>query len=536
MARVLAIGVFVLTGVVQGFLDSSLTNFVCSLIAIVTATAAISYVFRIERFRRAPFSCLMILGFNVSALSGALVIQSADLRPITYNLDSPIDTFTVLAVTQLLVMCLHWLYSQSRLCKAVRAVFNRRVCHPLGLMESPSDLQLCLFGLVGCAATVLSARNYTEGVAFGNASAKFAVAYIPFAVAPFFMPMRTHLFGDTLDGRRSKLLLLIVYALLLVSVAIVNNSRGTFSIGFLTLGLCFLTAVLSGNLRMSWRKILGGIGVASLSVPVFISLSDLATAMVIARDERTTVSAPELIEITLANFFDKPLLAERRRRDAIVEGGEYNENYIQNPLFARFVYTKFVDVNLTNANSLTDVQAAQIRERSWNRILAMLPTPLLNALHIDVDKTEQGYSSGDLYSYIAHGREPGSYTTGSEVPDGLTIFGGLFWPMLALMVLIEFILYDGFTTIDRNGRLVVSAAGLVNVVPIFTLGVMQESVADQVTAIVRGVPQLIVLYWALFVLSGLPIKLMSQLRFRRKAKPALAMIRMDHESRTECNH
>jgi hypothetical protein len=267
---------------------------------------------------------------------------------------------------------------------------------------------------------------------------------------------------------------------------------------------------------MTWRKILSGAVVAGITVPIFINLSDLATAMVIARDERSNVSPIELIEITLANFTDKPLLAERRRRDAIVEGGEYNENYVQNPLFARFVYTKFVDVNLTNAITLTDAQASQIRERSWNRIVALLPTPILNVLHIDLDKSDLGYSSGDLYSYIAHGRELGSYTTGSEVPDGLTIFGGFFWPFLAFMVLVEFILYDGFTARDQNGRLVVSAAILINVVPIFTLGVMQESVADQVSAIVRGVPQLILLYWVLFVLSGFPAKVVSRLSLKEK--------------------
>jgi hypothetical protein len=37
-----------------------------------------------------------------------------------------------------------------------------------------------------------------------------------------------------------------------------------------------------------------------------------------------------------------------------------------------------------------------------------------------------------------------------------------------------------------------------------------------VSAIVRGVPQLILLYWILFVLSGFPAKVMSQLRFKRK--------------------
>jgi hypothetical protein len=230
MASGLAIGLLVLCGVVQSFLDDSLTNIFCSSIAIMTAAAAILYTFTIERFRRAPFSCLMILGFNVSALSGALLIQSADLRPISFNLDSPLETFAALAETQLLIICVHWLYSQSRGCKALRTIFSKWVCHPLGLLKSPSDFQLWVFGLAGCAATILSARNYTQGIEFGNAFTKFAVAYVPFAVAPFFIPMRTHLFGGAQNRRsRSGWWVLGFYALLLISVAIVNNSRGTFA-------------------------------------------------------------------------------------------------------------------------------------------------------------------------------------------------------------------------------------------------------------------------------------------------------------------
>lgn len=510
--RNLAIVVMLFCGPVQWFLGDTFANFFCSTIAILTAVATILYTFRVQRFRRAPLSCLMLLGFNVSALSGALVIQSVGLRSISYNLDSPLRTFTALAATQFLAIGVHYLYMRSRLLQALRTAFTRRVCRPIGLLEPPSSLQLWILGLIGCLATVLSARNYTEGVKFGDASTKFAVAYVPFAVAPFFIPMRAYLFGQSTSRSRGNWLFLAGYALLLISVAIVNNSRGTFSAGFLTTGLCFLVAVLSGNLHLTWRKTFGGVGVLCLIIPVFIGLSDLATAMVIARDERSTVSPTELIEITLSNFQNKALLAERRRRDAVVEGGEYNENYVDNPLFARFVYTKFVDVNLTNALSLSDTQAQEVRERSWNRVLAILPTPILNTLHIDVDKSDLGYSSGDIYSYIAHGRELGSYTTGSEVPDGLTIFEGLFWPVLALMIVVQFVLYDGFSVADAMGRLNVSAAGLINVVPIFTLGIMQESVADQVSAIVRGVPQLILLYWVIYVVSALPSKALAYLK------------------------
>lgn len=513
--RDLGILVVLSCGPVQWLLDDSFANFFCSTVAILTAVATILYTFRVNRFRRAPLSCLMLLGFNVSSMSGALIIQSSGLRAISYNLDSPLRTFTALAATQVLAIAVHYVYMRSRILQAVRAAFTRRVCRPLGLLEPPSNVQLWVFGLIGCLATVLSARNYTDTVKFGDASTKFAVAYVPFAVAPFFIPMRAYLFGQNDKGSRSGSLSLVAYALLLITVAIVNNSRGTFSAGFLTTGLCFLISLLSGNLHLTWRKTLAGLAAVCLIVPMFIGLSDLATAMVIARDERSTVSPTELIEITLSNFQNKALLAERRRRDAVVEGGEYNENYVDNPLFARFVYTKFVDVNLTNALSLSETQAQEVRERSWNRVLAILPTPILTNLHIDVDKSDLGYSSGDIYSYIAHGRELGSYTTGSEVPDGLTIFEGLFWPLLAVMVVVQFVLYDGFSVTDAAHRLNVSPVALINVVPIFTLGVMQESVADQVSAIARGVAQLILLYWVVYVISSLPSKVMGYVKTRK---------------------
>ena len=198
----------------------------------------------------------------------------------------------------------------------------------------------------------------------------------------------------------------------------------------------------------------------------------------------------------------------------MVAGGEYNENYINNPILARFVYTKFVDVNMNNALRLSDSQAEEIRQKTRSRLISMLPTPVINYFKLDVDKLDLGFSSGDLYSYIARGIELGGYTTGSEIPDGITIFGAMFWPVLCLLVLLQYLIYDAFCMVDGQGRLHVGALVLLNVVPIFTLGVMQESVSNQLVSIIRGVPQLIVLYLVLRIATLIclrPIGALAQL-------------------------
>ena len=477
----------------QMFIDDSLQNLTCSIITIITSSATIYYTFDVRRFRRTPLSSLMLFGFNVSAFSASLIIQTANGVSLIFNLTAALPTFLALAMTQVVAILTHWIYLHSELLLGLRFRLSRGLFRPMKILSAPSDLQLWLFGLVGCLATVSSARGYGTATEFGNVSDRFLLGYVPFTVAPFLIPLRSPLLGDysQLKGSSASL---VIYTPLLIVVAMANNARGTFSTGFLTLILCIGIAVLSGNLRITRKLVMRGIVFSLLGLPLFSTLSDLATAMVIARDERSNVSSLELIDITLANFQDKNLIEDRRRREAAISGGDYNENYVSNPILARFVYTKFADVNMMNALSLSDAQAAEIRKSTWTRVLAMLPTPILNLLHIEVDKTDIEFSSGDVYSYIARGLELGSYTTGSEVPDGLTIFGFLFWPVLSVLLLIQFIVYDAMSAFDEGGRLRVSAIALLNIVPIFTVGVMQESVSNQVGMIVRGIPQLILLY------------------------------------------
>lgn len=501
--RVAAILAMLGCGPAQYMLDPTMNNVACTFIAITTSIAMLSYTMRTRRLRAAPMSCIMLLGLNVSSFSAALVIQTVTSRSLVFNLDSALEDFTALAVTQFVMIGVHWLYLQSGVLKRLRASFTRRIAEPLGLLEAPSNNQLWVFGLVGCAATMLAARGYTEGVEFGNVSGKLAVAYTPFVVAPFFIPMRAYLFGDRPAGGARALLILVAYSLLLIAVAIVNNARATFSQGFLTLGLCWLIAVLSGNLAMTRWRVMIGVMIAAACIPLFLTLSDLATAMVIARDERSNVGALELLEITLNNFQDKALIVERQHRDAIISGDEYNENYVENPILARFVYTKFVDVNMTNALTLSDGQAAELRSNTWDRVLAMLPTPILNYFRIDIDKSDLGFSSGDIYSFLARGLDLGRYTTGSELPDGLIIFGSFFWVALSILAGVQFLIYDGFSVVDAQGRFRIGAIALINLVPIFTLGVLQESVSNQVTAIVRGIPQLILLFVILQIGSAI---------------------------------
>jgi len=78
VGRLRRLFVFILLacGPVQCFIDDSLANITCAIIAIVASVITFLYIFNIKRFRRTPLSCVMILGFNVSAFSAAILIQT----------------------------------------------------------------------------------------------------------------------------------------------------------------------------------------------------------------------------------------------------------------------------------------------------------------------------------------------------------------------------------------------------------------------------------------------------------------------------
>ena len=178
---------------VQIALDESLQNLTCSLIAIIVSIFNIQYTFNVRRFRRTPLSSLMLLGYNVSAFSASLLIQTLNGVSLTYNLTSAQPTFLALAMAQFVAIIAHWIYLHSGWLLGLRFRLARDVVRPLGLLSAPSDLQLWLFGLVGCVATVVSARNYTSNQEYGDASNKFLLGYIPFALAQLQLPLRDSL-------------------------------------------------------------------------------------------------------------------------------------------------------------------------------------------------------------------------------------------------------------------------------------------------------------------------------------------------------
>ncbi|MCJ9752065.1 hypothetical protein MOV61_15205 [Neorhizobium sp. BETTINA12A] len=485
----------------QFAISPDMTNAFCAGTVGLIGTWAFTYCTDPRRIERFTISTLMLLGFQVHSSLAALIVQTFAWKPITFNLEAPVATFSFLALLQLWAMALHWFYAQSRVMRIATTAIRQRMFASLGLYHSPTNRQLWWMGLLGSFASWYTNADRWGEDNFGDIAFKLLAGLSQFSVAPFLIPIAAYLI-DPPNGKRSiNWLSLTVYCALTLYIALARNSRGVFAVNILTVLICFAAAVVIGRFILTRRRVIW-LAVAILLSPIPAGiLSDLATAMVIARDDRSDISSQDLVFSTIGTYFDGEALQSRRETDRILAEGSYNEIYVDNPLLARFVSTKYIDHNIALGLSLSQTGEGLARENAVNQLLLLLPTPVLNFFAPELDKSGNAFSSGDYYNFLVTGDEPGSYRTGSSIADGFVVLGAFYVVVFAIFALANFIVGDALTIRTRDGHVLLSALACIYVTRFFMNGLMDESIAVQVGNLVRALPQTVLLYLLMFWLT-----------------------------------
>lgn len=490
----------------QALIEASGRNLLCVVLSAVMSAAVFQIVIRPTFVRSAPLPTLVVLGFNVATMSGALIAQSLSLRPLIFNLQVPLFTFAACALFQLslLAALLMFVYSLPLPFRAASQIINVAVFRPMGLMDAPRTAQLWVMGAIGVVAMAwTSTVANTEAVQYGDVGAKLADGLTYFAYAPFLIPVLPSAFFLETPNYRYRPRWLIAYSLLLVVMGIALNSRGRFAVGIANLGIAVPLLSLLGQLPLTpalrRRLLICGV-LALLATPI---LSDLATAIVVVRVNRGQVSAPQLVTRTFAAFFDKRALDDYRADAAISTGkGDYEEFYLSNPFLSRFVQTKFFDNTLALDAVREGRYSAELWKITLDRIVAQLPTPVLRLIGSTLDKNELAYSIGDALIDPEYHTGLGAYLTGSPIAHGLALMGPLVYVVTIPLFVVVFMVLQMIITTFRAGIVVLSPVALLQLLPIFQLASL-DSLLDPLLFLLRTLPQDIVIYWLLFRLTGL---------------------------------
>jgi hypothetical protein len=474
--------------VAQFIIDFSPDNIAASCIVLASSLVMLLYIFWTGAIQTHPLSTFAIFGFCVTSQLGALLAQSGSGISLTMNLRQPMETFTWLAVFQLTALSSHAIYRVFLQVDGIKESGVLRTWLTRSeLYKAPSIGTLWLMAPIGLIGQVMAGSSGVAG--------KLGIGMSFLAWTPFLIPMFVADIGPSYCNRKRNYIFLSMYVSFIFLLGVASNGRGGMLSGLMTITLVFLLRAMRSFQLIKATHIAKAILLGAIGLAMAVPLTDLTVAMVIARKARGSVSAIKMVEDTLY-YATQPdqLEAERARGNALVKLSSYDETYFGNPLLARLMETKFHDNALYFGSHLTARDTDKLWDITDDFIWSTLPDPALKAIKMDVDKENLRFSMGDYLAYLGGAGGLGGFKTGSGFGQGIAMFG-LFFPLIYFCLCpILFWTLDILSYRTTDGRLLISALGMLGIWRLFQYGITGESLQYLFMVVVRGLPQSILFY------------------------------------------
>jgi hypothetical protein len=500
----------------QFAIDFSAENIAAACIVLASSLAVLLYINWSGAIQTHPLSTFALFGFCMSTQLGALLVQSATWTPLALNLRQPVETFATLAFYQGIALIAHGMYrlfSQPALPK--KSSLIRAGLEKLGLYATPTVGTLWIMGLIGLFNFLLAGG--------GDFGSKVSQGLTFVAWAPFLIPMYVFQQGTSYCNVKRNYFFLALYMGLIALLGIAANARGLMLSGAMTIALFALLSAMRSTQKVTASRVtqvgMAAILMGALSIPV----TDLVTAMVIARKVRDHASTAKMVEETFYYFQQPQLLNAKREEDKFISvQSKYDETYFASPLMGRLVETKFHDNALYFSSRISLQDEEKMLDITGDFFWSTLPDPMLKAMAIDVEKKDLNFSMGDYISHLGGGGELGGRKTGSGFAQGISIFG-YFFPLIYWLVCpILFLAHDLLTYRSPSGRVLVSTLGMLGIWNLFQYGISAESLQSIFMGVARGLPQKIILFLLIFHIARVGSRMLGSLAGNSRPAARLA--------------
>lgn len=310
------------------------------------------------------------------------------------------------------------------------------------------------------------------------------------------------IYGELYSGHKSRLnrrsiLIFIASAFL---IGIIANSRSSMLFLILILLLIIFTYKVLYNIyfRISIKKII------CITIGYFILsgfVTDIATAMILVRNQRNKLSPKELFIETIDLVKNKELLYKLQTkyfadRDYILEKNKdsWSEEYTENIFLDRLCNLRVSDATLYYANKI-GYNNDSMKEKFWNNLISNLPSPILELMGISHIKKSLEYSSGDLLYYLAEKdlSAIGGFRVCGYTGMGMATFGYWFYPISIIIITILFYILDGLILPLKN-KTIVPICTLTLFYSFFYFFNNGDGIVRNISFILRSVVQSIIIY------------------------------------------
>lgn len=436
-----------------------------------------------------PFAFLMYLSMFLYRFL-PLFSTLLEGNPISLGFEKPFKTFFFESLLFLISSAAFFFAAKNSLNMRNNPI--QKVLYHIGFFK----IDIISIWVLGAIGFIVRLYTFSQGNAeYGDVGGKFVdgLKYLLYAPSVLLFAGLTGL------PNYSKKKLVWIYLSVVFMINIASNSRAALITPIAIFLLLLFLNLIKNNIGFEKIFSPGKLLIIILFIVFGLEmLSDFSLAMLYNRNLRGDISRSELFERTIETYKNEDLISKlKNQRDSnedmsVNYQDGWTETYIDNFMLNRYANLRITDQTLYYAD-LKGYGDSEMLEDFKKQLLFMIPTPVLSLIGVQIDKSDNKYSRGDLLS----GSGLGSYKVTSHVGDGLVTFGFWYFLIQFLANFIVFSLLNSLIFFTRNG-VIYSAFGLMSV---FTyLGMFRNSngILIDISFIFRGFWQGIFTY--LFVL------------------------------------
>lgn len=486
----------------------SLVNFTGCLMTLICWTIYKNIGLREHIIERHIFPWLVFTSMSMYRIL-PLIVTLIEFKPITYKFELPYETFfweTLLYAISSTAFYFAIYRSNSR------PKLLQRILKSLELYKEPSDKLIWILGIFGFFITtyLLFTVGGNQDYEFGDARNKFLRGFSYLNLAPILLMFPSLYKQKNTDNRifvRNNFC--IAYVVIYILICFATNSRQTIIEPIGTLVLLFFMSII--KTKTDYRKIISTKNLIILFISVaFIMpiITDISSAMLIARKIRSDVNRAELLEETWKLFNDKERLDQFKDAgghffDAGSNGyaDAWTDVYIDNFALNRYCNLRMTDMTLYHAN-MVGYGNEKMRNAFFDRLIAVFPTPIINFMGLDIDKSEivNAFSRGDLLYALSTGAGMRvALRVTSHVADGLATFGLWYFPFQYILFYFQFLLVDCFLITEKR-KTTYSLLGLITIFTFLALFRNAQGCLGDAIYIIRLFIQTIFMYLIVYSL------------------------------------
>ena len=433
----------------QLILQNSIEDFICVLIIFISIILTTFYCFNDKYFFNYPISLSLIFVSHFVNLGGALFLKSFELTLVTDQLRLPMSTITNLAVFNLLIILSHILY--RNILVFLRFQNNlRKSFIKLDFFNYNDQKFLYILAIIAITTRILYLDLDTpiemqiqRGVGGPSIIQDLFNGFRFVIFLPVIIFFSNYFYKN--DFNKNDNIFFIIFILFIIFLSISRNSRSLlFDTIFLT-GIIFFLLFLFDKIKSSRTLFIKFIFFIVLIIPTFNFFESLSSNYLKERNFYLQRSPIENFKNFFSNIFNSNNLSYAKDLTKIAESDSFfRENFYSNLILNR-INILLVHDNFNYINEYLDQrQKDNLRKLQVNKIISILPQPIINIFDNSFNKGDYNKYSTASYLYGKFDFERGNMSMGSAIMTVFMIFGKWTYLLFLFIFIPFFIIFDTF--------------------------------------------------------------------------------------------